>query len=95
MKEESRKPEKVFRGGGAGVVVSVFCNKGEHGPYFSVSVRRRYKDEGGEWRTSNHFTYPKQVRFLESALRQALAYMEEQKEGVLAEEGKKEVARSK
>lgn len=67
------KPEKSFRIGG--VRASVFVNEGQSGPFRTIQVQRRYKDEAsGEWRSSDSFTAQQAASAL-VVLQQAVAHV--------------------
>ena len=51
---KANKPVKEFRDGP--IKVSVWVNEGEHGPRYSVTCRRRYKDKAAdEWKDSDSY----------------------------------------
>lgn len=67
------KPEKAFRLGT--VRASVFLNNGQSGPFHTIQLQRRYKDEpSGEWRSSDSFTAQQAASAL-VVLQQAVGYV--------------------
>ena len=67
------KPEKTFRLGP--VHASIFLNDSQSGPFHTIQVQRRYKDEqSGEWRSSDSFTAQQAASAL-VVLQQAVAYV--------------------
>lgn len=70
------KPEKMFRLGS--VRAHVFLNDSQSGPFRTVQVQRRYRDEqSGEWRSSDSFTAHHAASAL-VVLQRAVAYILEQ-----------------
>ena len=47
------KPIQHVRRGG--VQAAIWKNAGQRGPYYSVTIDKRYRDEQGEWQTSYAF----------------------------------------
>lgn len=67
------KPERTFRLGA--VSASVFLNDSQSGPFRTIQVQRRYKDEqSGEWRSSDSFT-AQQAASAIAVLQQAMSYV--------------------
>ena len=74
---EPKRPRKTFRAGS--VRASVWDNdrmlpNGEHAIFPKVCVERRYKNEHGEWVSSNHFSINELAK-LQAVIRAAFDYL--------------------
>ncbi len=74
---EPKRPRKTFRAGS--VRASVWDNdrvlsNGEHTIFPKVCVERRYKNEHGEWVSSNHFSVNELAK-LQAVIRAAFDYL--------------------
>ncbi len=74
--DQKSQPAATFRH--RTISASVFENQGQQGrTYYSVSVQKRFKPEGGEWQTSNSFMRD-ELPVLQELVRQAYAFILEQ-----------------
>ena len=73
------KPLATFRH--RKISAAVFENTGEKGTYFSVSVRKRYKPDEGDWQTTNSFQRD-ELPVLMELVRQAYAFILDKERGV-------------
>jgi hypothetical protein len=53
QESEAKKPEDSKRQGA--LEAAIWKNEGSKGAFHTVSIKRNYKDERGEWRSTNTF----------------------------------------
>jgi len=57
---------------------AIWKQAGEHGPQYSVTFRRRYKDKGGDWQDSYSFN-PDDLLALRELAREAREWINQQR----------------
>lgn len=51
---QTKKPVNIRHGT---IHAAIWTNEGKHGPNFNVTVKRRYRDAEGEWKTTDGFGF--------------------------------------